>query len=226
MFATSASALPILPLLRRYSAHRILTYQMLIGTAILVPFAVPGLLAQDYARVTLAGWGSLGYAVVFAGIITNLLYFMAIGRVGPSRAAVYQYLQSFLAVLFAVILLGEQITLVQVLGGSSSSAASSSVGPSTGGGASLIPSTRHGAARTPRATAGGWHDPAIGAGPKSTPRARLSPPASAAEGARRDEPWSAGLAPRQRGACHDPDAGCPSAARQRPSSGARDGGPG
>jgi drug/metabolite transporter (DMT)-like permease len=117
VFASSVSALPILPLLRRYSAHRILTYEMLIGTAILAPFAVPGLLAQDYARVTLAGWGSLGYAVIFSGIVTNLLYFTAIGRVGPSRAAVFQYLQSFLAVLFAVILLGEQITALQVLGG-------------------------------------------------------------------------------------------------------------
>jgi drug/metabolite transporter (DMT)-like permease len=67
--------------------------------------------------VTLAGWGSLAYAVVFSGIVTNLLYFTAIGRVGPSRAAVYQYLQSFLAVLFAVILLGEHVTLLQVLGG-------------------------------------------------------------------------------------------------------------
>ena len=117
VFVSSVSVLPILPLLRRYSAHRILTYEMLIGTAILVPFAVPGLLAQDYAQVTLAGWGSLGYAVVFSGIVANLLYFTAIGRVGPSRAAVYQYLQSFLAVLFAVILLGEHITPLQVFGG-------------------------------------------------------------------------------------------------------------
>jgi drug/metabolite transporter (DMT)-like permease len=114
---SSISALPILPLLRRYSAHRILTYEMLIGTAILLPFAVPGLVAQNYAGVTLAGWGSLAYAVVFSGIVTNLLYFTAIGRVGPSRAAVYQYLQSFLAVLFAVILLGEHVSLVQLLGG-------------------------------------------------------------------------------------------------------------
>ena len=117
VIVSSVSALPILPLLRRYSAHRILTYEMLIGTAILLPFAVPGLVAQNYAQVTLAGWGSLAYAVVFSGIVTNLLYFTAIGRVGPSRAAVYQYLQSFLAVLFAVILLGEHVTLLQVLGG-------------------------------------------------------------------------------------------------------------
>jgi drug/metabolite transporter (DMT)-like permease len=117
VFVSSVSVLPIRPLLARYSAHRILAYEMLIGTAILAPFAVPGLLAQDYAGVTLAGWGSLAYAVVFSGIVTNLLYFTAIGRVGPSRAAVYQYLQSFLAVLFAVILLGEHITILQVLGG-------------------------------------------------------------------------------------------------------------
>jgi drug/metabolite transporter (DMT)-like permease len=117
VIVSSVSALPILPLLRRYSAHRILTYEMLIGTAILLPFAVPGLVAQNYAQVTLAGWGSLAYAVVFSGIATNLLYFTAIGRVGPSRAAVYQYLQSFLAVLFAVVLLGEHVSLVQLLGG-------------------------------------------------------------------------------------------------------------
>jgi drug/metabolite transporter (DMT)-like permease len=117
VFASSISALPIVHLLRRYSAHRILTYQMLIGTAILLPFALPGLIQQDYGRVTLGGWGSVAYAVVFTGIVTNLLYFTAIGRVGPSRAAVYLYLQSFLAVLFAVILLGEQITALQILGG-------------------------------------------------------------------------------------------------------------
>jgi drug/metabolite transporter (DMT)-like permease len=137
VIVSSVSVLPIRPLLARYSAHRILTYEMLIGTAILAPLAVPGLLGQDYSAVSLAGWGSLGYAVVFSGILTNLLYFTAVGRVGPSRAAVYGYLQSFLAVLFAVLLLGEHITILQVLGGSSSWAASSSVGPRSAGGPDL-----------------------------------------------------------------------------------------
>lgn len=113
----SASALPIRHLLVRYSAPRILTYEMLIGTAILLPFALPQLLAQDYAGVTMAGWGALSYCIVFSAIATNWLYFTAIGRVGPSRAAVYQYLQAFLAVVFAVLLLREQITVVQLVGG-------------------------------------------------------------------------------------------------------------
>jgi hypothetical protein len=40
------------------------------------------LVCQDYAQVTFAGWGALAYAAVFSGIVTNLLYFTAIGRVG------------------------------------------------------------------------------------------------------------------------------------------------
>jgi drug/metabolite transporter (DMT)-like permease len=114
---SSASVLPIMPLLRRYSAWRILTFEMLVGSLLLFPLALPSLVAQDYGRVTLAGWGSLGYAVVLTGVLTNLLYFTAVGRVGPSRAAMFGYLQSFLGVLFAVALLGERVTALQLAGG-------------------------------------------------------------------------------------------------------------
>jgi drug/metabolite transporter (DMT)-like permease len=37
--------------------------------------------------------------------------------VGPSRAAVFGYIQSFLGVLFAVALLGERVTPIQIVGG-------------------------------------------------------------------------------------------------------------
>lgn len=117
VLVSSASAIPIVPLLRRYSPLRILTYEMLIGVAVLLPFAVPALLAEDFAAVSTAGWASLAYAGIGAGIATNLLYFTGIGRVGPSRAAIFQYLQSFLGVVFAVLLLAEQVTLVQLAGG-------------------------------------------------------------------------------------------------------------
>jgi DNA invertase Pin-like site-specific DNA recombinase len=51
------------------------------------------------------------------GVVTNLLYFTAVDRVGPSRAAVFGYLQSFLGVLFAVALLGERVEPIQIAGG-------------------------------------------------------------------------------------------------------------
>ncbi len=117
VLVSSASAIPIVPLLRRYSPLRILTYEMLLGVAILLPISTPALLGQDYRAVSAAGWASLAFAAIGGGIATNLLYFTGIGRVGPSRAAIFQYLQSFLGVIFAVLLLGERVTLVQLAGG-------------------------------------------------------------------------------------------------------------
>lgn len=101
----------------RYSAWRMLTFEMLAGSLLLLPVALPSLVGQDCGRVALAGWGSLAYAVVLTGVVTNLLYFTAIGRVGPSRAALFGYLQSFLGALFAVALLGELIAPLQLVGG-------------------------------------------------------------------------------------------------------------
>ena len=115
--SSSASALPIRSLMGRCTAWQILTYEMLVGSALLLPFALPSLASQDFGRVSGAGWASLAYSVIFTGVLTNLLYFTAIGRVGPSRAAVFGYLQSFLGVLLAVLLLGETVLPVQIVGG-------------------------------------------------------------------------------------------------------------
>ena len=113
----SVSALLILPLLTRYSVYRVLTYELLLGTAMLVPIALPQLLGQDFAGIGPETWAALVYLVLATGVVTNLLYVTAMGRIGASRAAIYRYLQSFLGVLFAVLLLGEQVTAIQMIGG-------------------------------------------------------------------------------------------------------------
>jgi len=117
VLVSSTSAILVVPLLTRYSVYRVLTYEMLLGTGILLPIALPSLLAQDFSRVTAEGWAALGYMILATGIVTNLLYFTAMGRIGASRAAIYQYLQSFLGVLFAILLLGEGVGFVQLVGG-------------------------------------------------------------------------------------------------------------
>jgi drug/metabolite transporter (DMT)-like permease len=113
----AASSVVIRRLLRRYTPYRILALQMIIGTALLAPVAAPSLAAQDYAAVGAVGWGALAYSSILAGVVTNLLYFTGIGRVGASRAAIYQYLQSFAGVVLAVALLREPLGPLQILGG-------------------------------------------------------------------------------------------------------------
>ena len=114
----ASSAIVIRRLLVRYSPYRILTLQMIIGTGLLLPVAAPSLAGQDYAAVSVTGWAALAYSSLLAGIVTNLLYFVGIRRVGAARAAIYQYLQSFLGVLLAVVLLREPLAPLQLAGGS------------------------------------------------------------------------------------------------------------
>lgn len=114
---SAVSTIPLRSLLQRYTATRILTIEMIAGSGFLVPVALPGLLNQDFSHVSAGGWMSLAYAAVVSGAVTNLLYFSAVGQVGPSKAAVFLYLEAFFGALLAVILLGEQLNLFQAAGG-------------------------------------------------------------------------------------------------------------
>src|SRR6266496_2305005 len=50
-------------------------------------------------------------------VLTNILWFKAIDQVGPSRATLVANLQPFIAAIFALVLLSETMTWIQVLGG-------------------------------------------------------------------------------------------------------------
>ena len=63
------------------------------------------------------GWGALAYGIFVSGIAAALLYFTAMRQIGPSRAALFQYLAAPLAVVFAVVLVGDSVTPLQLLGG-------------------------------------------------------------------------------------------------------------
>jgi len=62
-------------------------------------------------------WVGFVFAVLGPLVTTNLLWFTAIDRVGPSRASLFANLQPFLAALVALALLSEPITAVQIVGG-------------------------------------------------------------------------------------------------------------
>ena len=59
----------------------------------------------------------LAFATLGPLVTTNVLWFRSLHRIGPSRATLVANLQPFVAAVFAVVLLDEQMTLMQVLGG-------------------------------------------------------------------------------------------------------------
>jgi drug/metabolite transporter (DMT)-like permease len=102
--------------MRRYSPFRISSLVLLLGWIPLALTGLPQTTAQSFHFGTLV-WVAFGFAVVGPLFLTNLLWFTAINRVGPSRASLFSNLQPAFGVGFALVLLGEHLTRWEVVGG-------------------------------------------------------------------------------------------------------------
>jgi len=106
----------VAPLMRRYSPFRLSAVFLCIVSVPLLLLASPQLGDQSFDIGALA-WIGFAFAVLGPLVLTNVLWFTAIDRVGPSRASVFANLQPFLAAIIALLLLDERLTAVQVVGG-------------------------------------------------------------------------------------------------------------
>lgn len=118
---TAAAALAlfwiaIAPLMERYSPSGI--------SAVVLPLAWMGIAAAGAAQTTNQDYG-LGWKVwalfMFATIgpfvVANILWFHSLHSIGAARASLAGNLQPFVAAVFAVVLLSETVTAVQIAGG-------------------------------------------------------------------------------------------------------------
>jgi drug/metabolite transporter (DMT)-like permease len=111
-----AYTVTIAPLMRRYSPFRISALVLAVGWVPLALLSIGQLQTQQFAFGWKV-WLGFGYAVVGPLFLTNILWFTAIDRVGPSRASLFANLQPFFAVFFALILLSETLHSLELAGG-------------------------------------------------------------------------------------------------------------
>jgi len=105
------------PLLEKYSAVTITAYCMAAGTVLLLPFGLHELLKQSWTAVSPQSWAAFSFSAFVSAGIAFSLWYQGVRRIGVTRPIAYHYLVPFAAVLFAVLFLGEHITLVQLAGG-------------------------------------------------------------------------------------------------------------
>jgi drug/metabolite transporter (DMT)-like permease len=113
----AAYSVMLRPLFARYSAGRVSALVIVVGAALIAPLTLPDAARQDYSSLGALHVAAWGYATVFPLLVTNLLYFRSLRRVGAARATLFMYLQPFLAAVFAALLLEERLAPVQVAGG-------------------------------------------------------------------------------------------------------------
>ena len=107
----------VAPLMRDYSPFRISAIVLFVGWIPLVAVGSHQLATQDYGSVPVLAWICLAYALLGPLVITNVLWFTAIDRVGPSRATLFANMQPFVGAVVALAVLSEPITWLQVVGG-------------------------------------------------------------------------------------------------------------
>jgi drug/metabolite transporter (DMT)-like permease len=98
-------------LIARHGVLPVTAWATLFGTVCFLPVGVPALAAQDWSRVSPAGWWSLGYIAILTSVVSYLLWGWALARVEASRVAVFTNLQPIVTALLAWGLLGEPLTL-------------------------------------------------------------------------------------------------------------------
>lgn len=112
-----AYTVAVVPLMARYSALRVSAAVLLVGVVPLTAVASVQLVREQWSEVGALAWLAVGYGLVLAYVLNTLLWYTAVGRVGPSRSALYANLQPFLGAVFALALLSERLGAVQVAGG-------------------------------------------------------------------------------------------------------------
>jgi drug/metabolite transporter (DMT)-like permease len=115
-FTWGCYTVTIAPLMKRYSPFRISSIVLAVGWIPLACISVPQLGHQHFSF----GWKVwLGFAFAIVGplFLTNIVWFKAVAIVGAPRAVLFNNLQPFFGVFFALVLLGETLHPLEIAGG-------------------------------------------------------------------------------------------------------------
>ena len=92
-------------------------FSMLIGSLFLLPFAIyefPSFSIQD---VSLLSWSMVIYSGIISCALCNFLYHYSLRQLSASQVGAFLTLDPLIGILFAVIFLKEEISIVQLIGG-------------------------------------------------------------------------------------------------------------
>jgi drug/metabolite transporter (DMT)-like permease len=104
------------PLLGRYSATKLTALAMVAGVPPLILTGWSDMMRQDWAAIPPMHWLAMLYSALISVVIGYTLWGISVKRVGNARTAIYSNVTPVIAVVTAFLVLGDQFTLLQMLG--------------------------------------------------------------------------------------------------------------
>ncbi len=105
------------PMLRRLPPSLMMAYVMGIGWLIVLPFFVAAQGWHDLSRLTPTGWGAVAFLGIFCSGIAYIFWYDALAHIDASQVAAFIYLEPFVTVVVAAIVLHEAFTPISIIGG-------------------------------------------------------------------------------------------------------------
>jgi drug/metabolite transporter (DMT)-like permease len=103
-------------LMQRHSPVGVTGLSMAIGTLIYVPLMTGNLMRTQWSLVSTATSIALLYSALFALGVAYTIWYMAVREIGSARTSVYSNLVPIVAMITAVVTLGERMTLSRLSG--------------------------------------------------------------------------------------------------------------
>lgn len=92
-------------------------FSMLIGSLFLLPFAIYEYPSFAIREVSTLSWSMVIYSGIVSCALCNFLYHYSLRQLTASQVGAFLTLDPLIGILFAVIFLKEEITMIQLIGG-------------------------------------------------------------------------------------------------------------
>jgi drug/metabolite transporter (DMT)-like permease len=103
-------------LMQRHSPVGVTGLSMALGTLVYVPLVLRQLRATEWTALTRATWLAVGYSAFFALCVAYTIWYLAVREIGSARTSVYSNIVPIVAMLAAVVFLGEALTIGRLAG--------------------------------------------------------------------------------------------------------------
>jgi drug/metabolite transporter (DMT)-like permease len=104
------------PLMERHSPVGVTGLSMIIGSLLYVPAVSSHLRAVRFENISAVTWLTIVYSALFALCIAYTIWYAAVREIGSARTSIYSNLVPVVAMVTAVVFLGEALALRKLVG--------------------------------------------------------------------------------------------------------------
>jgi drug/metabolite transporter (DMT)-like permease len=114
-FAFASFAVGSKPLVQDYGALSVATWAAVIGTVFLLPL-LSWNFVTEIRSLSMTGWWSVLYLAVLSTVVGNIILYNLVGAKTMSRLSIQLYLIPVVSLVGGILLLGEGITVLTIIG--------------------------------------------------------------------------------------------------------------